>query len=223
MHSKMLPPIPNRSIAGQWLSQLILNKPLYSKPLILALPRGGVPVAYEIAKSLHAPLDLILVRKLGVPQFPELAMGAIASGNIETLNQSVIQSYRIQQDINEVKARELKELKRREILYKGEKPSLELTNQNIILVDDGLATGSTMLAAIKAVKSQNPKSITVAVPVAPEETIQEISQLVDNVICPIQPNDLGSIGQYYIDFTQVSDAEVKTQLSQAWQNNASER
>ena len=217
MHSTIQSPIPNRSIAGQWLSEFISNEPLISHPVVLALPRGGVPVAYEIAKSLHAPLDLILVRKLGVPQFPELAMGAIASGDIEFLNQTVIQSYGIQQpEIEKVKAFETQELKRRETLYKGNKPPVVLSNKNIILVDDGLATGATMLAAIKAVKSQNPSSITVAVPVAPADTLKQISQQVDKVICLLQPNDLGSIGQYYSDFSQVSDAEVKAELNQAW-------
>ncbi|WP_040728326.1 phosphoribosyltransferase [Thiomicrorhabdus sp. Kp2] len=217
MHSTIQSPIPNRSIAGQWLSEFISNEPLISHPVVLALPRGGVPVAYEIAKSLHAPLDLILVRKLGVPQFPELAMGAIASGDIEFLNQTVIQSYSIQQpEIEKVKAFETQELKRRETLYKGNKPPVVLNNKNIILVDDGLATGATMFAAIKAVKSQNPSSITVAVPVAPADTLKQISQQVDKVICLLQPNDLGSIGQYYSDFSQVSDAEVKAQLNQAW-------
>lgn len=213
MHTKMQLPIPNRSIAGQWLSELILNEPLDSTPIVLALPRGGVPVAYEIAKSLHAPLDLILVRKLGVPQFPELAMGAIASGNIEILNQSVIQSYHIQQQaIDEVKTREFEELKRRERTYKGEQPQIPLTNQNIILVDDGIATGSTMLVAIKAIQSQNPKSITVAVPVAPPETIQLISSKVDKLICPFQPRNFSSIGQWYQDFNQLQDRDVKTLL-----------
>ncbi|MDX1353586.1 MAG: phosphoribosyltransferase, partial [Thiomicrorhabdus sp.] len=194
MHNDIQLPIPDRSTAGQWLSQEIHNQFVNRMPVVLALPRGGVPVAYEIAKELHAPLDLILVRKLGAPQFPELAMGAIASGGVEILNQSVIQSYQIQQDdINKVKMHELQELSRREKAYKGNTPPTPLTGKDIIIVDDGLATGYTMLVAIKAVKSQKPKSITVAVPVAPVETLQRIAKEVDQLICLFQPSNFSAI------------------------------
>lgn len=210
-------PIPNRCVAGQWLAELLQQVPLIENPVVLALPRGGVPVAYEIASAFNAPLDLILVRKLGAPQFPELAMGAIASGNVKILNQQVIHSYRITEtEIENIEAKERQELKRREEAYRGDRPYTDLTGRNIILVDDGLATGSTMLAAIDAVRIQTPNSITVAVPVAPPDTINEISQKVDQVVCPFQPYNFSSIGQWYSDFSQVSDSEVKAQLNQAW-------
>ncbi|MEA3404624.1 MAG: phosphoribosyltransferase [Pseudomonadota bacterium] len=211
-------PIPNRKIAGQWLAKLLQAESSLKSPIVLALPRGGVPVAYEIAQALNAPLDLLLVRKLGTPQFPELAMGAIASGGIRVLNQQVLRAYRIKEDdISAVETKERTELKRREQAYRGQRPNPNLTHQNIIIVDDGLATGSTMKAAIEAIQAQQPASITVAVPVAPPETIRELKTKVDRVICPFQPHNFSSIGQWYEIFSQVSDNEVKTQLQQAWQ------
>ena len=183
----------------------------------MALPRGGVPVAYEIAKALQAPLDLILVRKLGAPHYPELAMGAIASGNIKFLNSQVINSYQISQDdIEKIESQERQELERREIAYRGNRPHLSLQQRNVVIVDDGLATGSTMHAAINAVQLQSPNTITVAIPVAPPDTIVELENIANRVICPFQPHNLSSIGQWYEDFAQVSDEEVKQQLHHAW-------
>ena len=210
-------PIPNRSVAGQWLAELLQQEASLVNPIVLALPRGGVPVAYEIANALKAPLDLILVRKLGAPHYPELAMGAIASGNIKFLNSQVINSYQINQnDIKKVESQERQELERREIAYRGNRPHLNLKQRNVIIVDDGLATGSTMYAAINAVQLQSPNTITVAIPVAPPDTIVEMEKIVNRVICPFQPYNLSSIGQWYEDFSQVSDEEVKQQLKQAW-------
>jgi len=210
-------PIPNRSVAGQWLATLLQQEASIVNPIVLALPRGGVPVAYEIAKALQAPLDLILVRKLGAPHYPELAMGAIASGNIKFLNSQVINSYQItQEDIEKVESQERQELERREVAYRGNRPHLNLQNRNVVIVDDGLATGSTMYAAINAVQLQLPKTITVAIPVAPPDTIAEMEKIVNKVICPFQPYNLSSIGQWYEDFSQVTDQEVKQQLHQAW-------
>ena len=213
-------PIPNRSVAGQWLAELLQQEASLVNPIVLALPRGGVPVAYEIANALKAPLDLILVRKLGAPHYPELAMGAIASGNIKFLNSQVINSYQINQnDIKKVESQERQELERREIAYRGNRPHLNLKQRNVIIVDDGLATGSTMYAAINAVQLQSPNTITVAIPVAPPDTIVEMEKIVNRVICPFQPYNLSSIGQWYEDFSQVSDEEVKQQLNQAWNND----
>lgn len=212
-------PIPDRKTAGLWLAELLIKEHVIHHPIVLALPRGGVPVAAEIAYSYQAPLDILLVRKLGVPVFPELAMGAIASGDIRVLNNQVIQSYHINQtELAEVETKERKELNRREATYRGDRPLLDLQNRNIILVDDGLATGSTMLAAIDAIKQQSPKSITVAIPVAPASAIGILQHKVDHVICPFTPELFSSIGEWYLDFSQVSDQEVIQQLNQAWQN-----
>jgi len=210
-------PIPDRVTAGRWLTELLQKESSINNPVVLALPRGGVPVAFEIALAFKAPLDLLLVRKLGAPHFPELAMGAIASGGIKILNQQVVKAYHIdEQSIAQVENREKQELLRREQAYRGDRPQLDLKNRNIILVDDGLATGSTMLAAIDAVKLQEPKAIIVTVPVAPPDTIAALQHKVDKVICPFQPYNFSSIGQWYEDFSQVSDTEVKTQLQKAW-------
>ncbi|BCN93656.1 phosphoribosyltransferase [Thiomicrorhabdus immobilis] len=211
-------PIPNRCVAGQWLAELLQQEPQIENPVVLALPRGGVPVAYEIASAFKAPLDLILVRKLGAPHFPELAMGAIATGNIKFINPNVVNAYQISEDdIAEVEAHERQELERREIAYRGNRPHVNLTGRNVIIVDDGLATGATMHVAIDAVRLKLPNSITVAVPVASPDTVAAISKTVDNIICPFQPYNLSSIGQWYSDFSQVSDSQVKQQLDQAWQ------
>jgi len=211
-------PIPNRITAGKWLAELLQIQSNLADPVVLALPRGGVPVAFEVSRALTAPLDLLLVRKLGTPHFPELAMGAIASGGIKVLNQQVIQSYHItEREIQAVEHKECAELQRRSHAYRGNRSELNLANKDCIIVDDGLATGSTMKAAIEALKAQHPRSITVAVPVAPPEIINELTTKVDIVICPFQPDNFSSIGQWYEQFTQTSDEEVKTLLQQAWQ------
>ncbi|MGW8169140.1 MAG: phosphoribosyltransferase [Sulfurovaceae bacterium] len=215
----MNPPIPNRTIAGKELALTLQKYQNLDNTIVLALPRGGVPVAFEIAQELNAPLDLMLVRKLGTPHYPELAMGAIAPGGIKVLNPQVIYSYDISEaEIEEVEKTERQELERRAVAYRGERPYPDLGNKIVILVDDGLATGATMHAAIDAVRLQDPRSIIVAVPVAPPDSINELRQKVDEVICPLRPTQFSSIGQWYEDFSQVSDETVTKLLSQAWQN-----
>lgn len=216
----MQTPIPNRFYAGKELAESLLDYRNQDDTIVLALPRGGLPVAFEIAQTLNASLDLLLVRKLGTPNFPELAMGAIASGDIKVLNNDVIRNYAISEaDIALVEKQEKAELNRRAIAYRGQRPIPNLTNKTVILVDDGLATGATMHAAVDAVRLQNPKSIIIAVPVAPPETIYEMRSKVDKVICPLQPTQFSSIGQWYSDFSQVSDDEVTDLLNQAWHKN----
>jgi putative phosphoribosyl transferase len=215
----MNPPIPNRTIAGKELAHALQNYQDLENTIVLALPRGGVPVAFEIAQKLNAPLDLMLVRKLGTPHYPELAMGAIASNNIRVLNPQVIYSYDISEaEIEEVEKVERQELERRAVAYRGERPYPDLDDKIVIIVDDGLATGATMHAAIDAVRLQNPRSIIVAVPVAPPDTINALRRKVYEVICPLEPTQFLSIGQWYEDFSQVSDETVTKLLSQAWQN-----
>ncbi|NOR56799.1 MAG: phosphoribosyltransferase [Sulfurovum sp.] len=215
----MHPPIRNRISAGKELAEALQSYQGLDNVIVLGLPRGGVPVAFEIAKKLKAPLDLMLVRKLGVPSYRELAMGAIASGDIKVLNPQVIHSYGISEaQIEEVEKREREELDRRAVAYRGQRPYPDLNDKIVIIVDDGLATGATMHAAIDAVHLQNPRSIVIAIPVAPPESISALRQKVDEVICPLQPTELSSIGQWYEDFSQVSDEDVTELLSQVWQN-----
>lgn len=177
--------------------------------LVLALPRGGVPVAFEVADRLGAPLDVFTVRKLGVPQQPELAMGAIASGGIRVLNRSIVDGLRIgDEDLEAVTDRERQELRRREEKYRGDRPDLDLEGKTVILVDDGLATGATMEAAIEAVESQHPRQLIVAVPTAPPDTTQRLSMLVDEMVCLQTPEPFGGVGGWYQDFSQTTDQEV---------------
>jgi putative phosphoribosyl transferase len=211
-------PIENRRTAGQELAKLLGTYQNRSDVVILALPRGGVPLGFEIAQALHAPLDLMLVRKLGTPNFPELAMGAIASGDIKVLNTRVVEAYNISTaEIDAVEQKERAELQRRERAYRGQHPYPQMQGKIVILVDDGLATGSTMRAAIDALRIQQPQKIVVAVPVAPPETIQALSQHADEIVCPLQPSYFSSIGEWYHDFSQVNDEQVIALLNQAWQ------
>jgi len=184
--------------------------------LVLALPRGGVPVAYEVARAIDAPLDIFIVRKLGVPGREELAMGAIATGGVLIINQPVVDMLTISQDvIHAVAARELKEIKRREKAYRGDRSPPAIAGRLIVLVDDGLATGSTMLAAIRAVRQLGPRQIVGAVPVAPPSTCEELRSEVDQMICLYTPEHFFGVGQWYRDFSQTSDDEVVHLLSLA--------
>jgi putative phosphoribosyl transferase len=211
--------IHNRTIAGQNLAEALPSYLSQENVIVLALPRGGVPVAFEIAEKLHAPLDLLLIRKLGTPGYSELAMGAIASGGIRVLNKRIMSSYGVRQaEVDAVEIKERLELDRRSELYRGQRPYPKLGHKIVILVDDGLATGATMHAAIDAVKQLNPQKIIVAIPVAPLDSIKSLQQMVDEVICPLQPRQLSSIGQWYADFSQVSDSTVIDLLNQAWSN-----
>lgn len=184
--------------------------------LVLALPRGGVPVAYEVAKALRAPLDIFLVRKLGVPGHEELAMGAIATGGIRVLNDDVVRYLRIPNDvIDAVAEEELKELERRERAYRGNRVEPNIRGKTVILVDDGLATGSTMRAAVAALRQQDPARIVVAVPVSATQTCDEYRMGVDEIICAKTPEPFMGVGMWYRDFSQTSDEEVREILAQA--------
>jgi predicted phosphoribosyltransferase len=183
--------------------------------IVLALPRGGVPVAFEVAKALNAPLDVFIVRKLGIPGHEEYAMGAIASGGVRVMNPDVAGMRLPESAVEAVAAREQKELERREHLYRGDRPPLDLTDRIVILVDDGLATGSTMRAAAIAVKRQKPARSVVAVPVAAPDTCEQFRAEVDEVVCAVTPEPFRAVGLWYEDFTQTSDDEVHALLAAA--------
>jgi putative phosphoribosyl transferase len=209
LYGELLMRFRNRSEAGRLLAQALERYKDQLDVLVLALPRGGVPVAYEVATNLNAPLDVFIVRKLGVPGHEELAMGAIASGGIRALNTAVIKQLNIPRSaIEAVAAHEQQELERRERLYRGQKASLNIQDRTIILVDDGLATGSTMKAAVAALRQQNPRKIIVAVPTAPAETCNELQDEADEVICAVTPEPFYAVGQWYENFEQTTDAEV---------------
>jgi predicted phosphoribosyltransferase len=182
--------------------------------LVLALPRGGVPVAYEVARALGAPMDVFVVRKLGLPGYPELAMGAIASGGIRAMNQDVISAYRPSAaDIEAVIRAELIELERREREYRDHRPSLPVEGRTVILVDDGLATGSTMRAAVLAIRKLRPARVVVAVPVGARETCAALREVADEVVCAYTPEPFSAVGLWYVDFSQTTDEEVRHLLS----------
>lgn len=213
--------LQDRVEAGQRLVEPLLKYAQRPDVIVLALPRGGVPVAYQVVKALDVRLDLMLVRKLGVPSNPEFAMGAIASGGIQIRNEDALRAHPISPAAFEaVVARETQELQRREQLYRGARPPLQLKGQVVILIDDGLATGASMMAAIRAVRLQAPARIVVAVPVAPLETVEALSFEVDEVICPLMPEWMMSIGYWYLSFPQTSDDEVIDLLQRAWQREA---
>lgn len=206
----------NRTEAGQVLASLLNQYRDRKDVLVLGLPRGGVPVAFEIAAVLHAPLDIFLVRKLGVPGHEELAMGAIASGDVRVLNDDVVETQHISDlTIEQVAQNEQQELQRREHRYRGDRPALSLSDQIVILVDDGLATGATMRAAVLAVQQLQPKEIVVAVPVGARQAYEQISPQVDAIICAVMPERFGSVGAWYEEFPQTSDREVCELLQQA--------
>lgn len=206
----------NRFHAGKLLATKLGHLKNRSDVLILALPRGGVPVAFEISRYLNVPFDILLVRKLGVPGYEELAMGAIASGGAKVLNYDVISQLRIKdKDIaNEIK-REEAELTRRERVYRANRLPLDIENKWIVLVDDGLATGATMLAALQALRQKRPSKITVAVPVAPPSTCSQLQAEADEVICLHTPEPFDGVGRWYEDFSQTSDQQVQEILKEA--------
>jgi predicted phosphoribosyltransferase len=181
--------------------------------VVLALPRGGVPVAYEVAVALDAPLDVFVVRKLGVPGHEELAMGAIASGGVIVLNEEVVQGLRIRAEvIDDVARREEHEVARREHAYREGRPPVDVAGVTVIVVDDGLATGSSMRAALAALRTLHPARIVVAVPAAPESTCRELRAEADDVVCATTPSPFYAVGQAYRDFTQTTDEEVRALL-----------
>jgi putative phosphoribosyl transferase len=206
----------NRTQAGDVLAQKLLRHRDDPSVLVLALPRGGVPVAFEVARTLHAPLDVFIVRKLGLPGHEEFAMGAIASGGVMVMNPDLANFHIPEAAIEEVVARERAELDRRERLYRDDRAPLPIEDRTVILVDDGLATGSTMLAAATAVRKRQPRSIVVAVPVAATETCQAFRGVVDEVVCAVTPAPFLAVGAWYDDFGQTSDAEVHALLDAAW-------
>jgi len=206
----------NRHHAGRVLAGALSRYRGRPDAVVLALPRGGVPVAFEVAEALDAPLDIFVVRKLGFPGHEEVAIGAIASGGIRILDDRLIARYRISPDaVARVSAREEAELERRERLYRGGRSPAPVEGKTVILVDDGLATGSSMRAAVAAIRSRHPARIVVAVPVGPRETVQELSRHADEVVCAAMPEPFDAVGRFYADFEQTTDAEVGELLSRA--------
>jgi predicted phosphoribosyltransferase len=205
----------NRREAGQLLALELAHLANRKDLLILALPRGGVPVAHEVANVLHAPLDILLVRKLGIPGHEEMAMGAIATGGIRLLNQGMIAALGIPpQAVAEVDQREQAELLRRERAYRGKHAPHEVAGKTVILVDDGIATGSTMQAAIASLRQRHAGRIVVASPVAPSSVISVLGKMADEVVVVLAPEDFGGVGWWYDDFSQTSDEEVRSFLSE---------
>ena len=206
----------NRYEAGKILAEHLHAYANNANVIVLALPRGGVPVAYEIAEALHAPLDVFVVRKLGVPGHKELAMGAIASGNAHVFNEDIIRELQISlEEIRTVMRNEQDELNRRESLYRQNKPFPSLLDKIVILVDDGIATGATIRVAINALKKLQPAKLILAVPVAQKSLSTQLRQKVDEYICPLEPSDLNAVGAWYDDFSQTEDDEVHTLLRAA--------
>jgi len=205
---------PNRIEAGRLLAEKLEKYADRDDVIVLGLPRGGVPVAKEVAKRLRAPLDVFIVRKLGVPGFEELAAGAIASGGVRVLNEDVMRAIpRADQAIEAVTARETTELQRREQIYREGRPAPQLQDRIAILVDDGMATGATMRAAVKALRQRGAAKIVVAVPVGPPDTCHEIEEQSDETICLSTPEFFQAVGQYYEDFSQTTDEDVRNLLA----------
>jgi putative phosphoribosyl transferase len=206
----------DRTEAGKQLATQLREYANRDDVLVLALPRGGVPVAYEVAKALEAPLTVFLVRKLGVPGYPELAMGAIASGGIRVLNEDVVDHLGIPEYvIDRIAEIEQAELERRERAYRGDRPEPNVRGKTVILIDDGLATGSTMRAAVSALRQQGPAWIVVAVPVSASQTCNEYRMGADEIICAQTPEPFLGVGQWYDDFSQTTDEEVRDLLAKA--------
>ena len=209
-------PYRDRQDAGAELASHLEHYKGRDDVVVLALPRGGVPVAHEVARALDAPLDVFLVRKLGVPERPELAMGAIASGGVRVLNEDVVRWYGITNAMIDAVARqEQAELDRREREYRAGRQPIEVKDRTVLLIDDGLATGSTMKAAVQAVRAHGPARIVVAVPVGSPDTCREFSDIADAIVCARSPAHFSAVGQWYRDFSQTSDAEVRELLSHA--------
>lgn len=205
----------NRYDAGRQLAQALTHYRDDPSLLVLGLPRGGVPVAYEVAHALHAPLGVFVVRKLGVPGQEELAMGAIASGGIRVLNHDVLETLEIDPDaLENVVLREQAELARREHLYTGNRPLPPLNARTIMLIDDGIATGMTMLAALRAIQQQNPARLVAAVPVTSRDICRHLQQQVDEMVCFRTPREFLGVGRWYVDFSPTTDEEVRTLLAE---------
>ena len=218
-------PFRDRTEAGRRLAEKLDRYAGQPDVIVLALPRGGVPVAYEVAMALNAPLDVYLVRKLGVPGHEELAMGAIATGGVRVLVPEVIQETGVPEAaVDRVAAQEQRELERRERAFRGDRPPVDVRGRTVILVDDGLATGATMRAAIAALRLQDPARVVVAVPTAAPATCESMRGEVDEVVCAITPEPFYAVGLWYDDFSQTTDEEVRGLLERAsWRQPASRR
>ncbi len=204
----------NRTDAGRQLAQKLAAYANRPDVLVLGLPRGGVPVAFEVAQALGAPLDVFVVRKLGVPGHEELAMGAVATGGVRVLNDEIVRGLGISDhEIDAVAARQLQELARRERLYRGDRPPPDVAGRTVILVDDGLATGATMRAAVAALRQQQPARIVIAVPTASPDTSAALKAEADDVVCAMTPEPFFAVGHWYEDFTQTTDDEVRELLA----------
>ncbi len=200
----------NRDDSGKQLAPKLLKYKGEADVIVLGLPRGGLPVARHVAEYLNAPLDVYIVRKLGVPGQEELAFGAIASGGERVLNDRIVQQMHVSEEkIEQVAKREEEEMQRRQKLYRGDRERPSFSGKTVILVDDGLATGASMRAAIQALRTRQPKKIVVAVPTAPVDTCEELSQLVDDIICLETPQPFGGVGAWYKHFPQTTDDEVR--------------
>jgi predicted phosphoribosyltransferase len=203
----------DRRAAGRELARALTPYEKADNAIVLALPRGGVPVGYEVAQALGLPFDILLVRKLGVPGHEELAMGAIASGGVRFLNQDVLATLDVPAEtIEQVAANEQRELERRAREYRADRPPPAVRNRTVILVDDGLATGASMHAAARAMYLQGARRVVVAVPVAAAATCQELARVVDEVVCPLTPEPFYAVGLWYDNFEQISDDEVRALL-----------
>lgn len=217
----MTQPFPDRRAAGLALAKALAHYRDRDDVIVLALPRGGLPVADQVARELGAALDVMLVRKLGVPWHRELAMGAIASGGARVMNEDVVRGLGMSDAaISEVEASEREELRRRERAYRGDRAWPALKGRCVILVDDGLATGATMLAAVEAVRQDKPARVVVAVPVAPPETAGRLRTQVDELVCLAEPESFMAVGAWYLHFPQTSDDEVRRTLAAAWERGA---
>jgi putative phosphoribosyl transferase len=204
----------DRAEAGRVLAAELAHLAGRVDVVVLGLPRGGVPVAWEVARALGAPLDVLLARKLGVPGHPELAMGAVGAGGVRVLNQAVVDSLAIPpQAIEEVAAREGAELARREESYRSGRPPVDIGGRVAVVVDDGLATGATMRAAVTAVRALSPRRVVVAVPVGARETCAELAADADEVVCVRMPRSFRAVGEWYDDFTQTTDDEIRALLA----------
>lgn len=214
----------DRSQAGQWLAGKLEPYARRNDVVVLGLPRGGVPVAFEVARALDAPLDVFLVRKLGLPGHEELAMGAIASGGVRVLNDDVVQAMAVPgQVIDTVAAREERELERREKAYRGDRSLPDLAGKTVIVVDDGLATGSTMKAAAAALRRLGPARVVVAVPVAAADSCAQVGREVDEMVCATTPEPFLAVGRWYRDFSETTDEQVRSLLEQARAHAGTER
>ena len=206
----------DRRHAGRVLASRLTKYAGRDDVIVLALPRGGVPVAYEVASALNAPMDVFLVRKLGTPGHRELAMGAIASGGVRVVNEDVVRWYGISEAaIDRIAREEQEELERRERAYRDDRPAPDLTNKIVVLIDDGLATGSTMRAAAQAVQAHRPARVVIAVPVGAPQTCAELAVSADEVICARMPEPFSAVGQWYLNFEQTDDAEVRELLQKS--------